>query len=97
MEPRFEESNKRYYNPSTESQMEAVKKRKLNKGTENFFPSPGLIGPPRIEAFPWPKSLISEEFEALSKEAFLAEQERQSRINKVTYETVEEGPIKEIV
>jgi hypothetical protein len=97
MEPRFEESNKRYYNPSTNSLMEAVKKRKLNMGTENILPSPGLIGPPLIEAFPWPRALISEEFEALTKEALLAEQERQRRINKATYETVEEGPIKEIV
>ena len=97
MEPRFEESNKRYYNPSTQSLMEAVKKRKLNVGTENILPSPGLIGPPVMEALPWPKTLVSEEFEALSKEAVLAEQERQLRINKATYETVGIGPIKEIV
>lgn len=97
MEARFEESNKRYYNPSTQSLMEAVKKRKLNVGTENILPSPGLIGPPLIEALPWPKSIVSEEFEALSKEAYLAEQERQTRINRATYETVEIGSIKEIV
>ena len=97
MEPRFEESNKRYYNPSTQSFMEAVKKRKLNIGTENILPSPGLIGPPLKEAIPWPRTIVSEEFEALSKEAFLAEQERQHRINKATYQTTEIGSIKEIV
>ncbi|OMJ83386.1 hypothetical protein SteCoe_15721 [Stentor coeruleus] len=97
MELKFEESNKRYYNPSTRSLMEAVKKRKLNRGTENIVPSPRLIGPPVKEAFPWPKSIMSEEFEVLSKEARLAEQERQLRINKATYETVQIGSIKEIV
>jgi hypothetical protein len=97
MEPRIAETNKRFYNPSTKTPMEAVKKRKLNRGTENIIPSPGLIGPPIIEALPWPKGLACEEFEALSKEALLAEQERQLRINKATYETVEIGSIKEIV
>ena len=97
MERRFEESNKRHYNPSTISLMEATKKRKLNKGTENIHPSPGLIGPPVNEAIPWPKGMISDEFEALSKEALLVEQERHLRINKATYETVAIGSIKEIV
>ncbi len=97
MERRFEESNKRYYNPSTRSMMEAVKKRKLNKGTENILPSPGLIGPPTIEALPWPKGVVSDEFEALTKEALMAEKERQLRINKATYETLTIGSIKEIV
>ena len=97
MEERFEESNKRFYNPSTQSMMEAVKKRKLNKGTENILPVPGLIGPPINEALPWPKGCLSSDFEALSQGALIAEQERQLRINKATYETVKIASIKEIV
>lgn len=97
MERKLEESNKRYYNPSTKSLMEAVKKRKLNLGTENILPSPGLIGPPINEAFPWPKDYGSEDFESLSKQAALAEKERQERINKATYETIQTGSIKEII
>ncbi|OMJ67504.1 hypothetical protein SteCoe_35306 [Stentor coeruleus] len=93
MELKFEESNKRYYNPSTRSFMEAVKKRKLNRGIENIVPSPWLIGSPIKEAAPWPRALMSEEFEVLSKEARLAEQERQLRINKATYDTVHIGTI----
>jgi hypothetical protein len=97
MERKLEESNKRYYNPSTKSLMEAVKKRKLIKGTENILPSPGLIGPAVNEALPWPKEFASEDFESLTKLAILAEQERNVRINKVTYETVQKGSIKEII
>ena len=97
MDRKLEESNKRFYNPCTRSLMETLKKRKLNKGIENILPSPGLIGPAVNEAFPWPKEPASEDFESLTKQAILAEQERNQRINKVTYETVQKGSIKEII
>ncbi|CAG9333565.1 unnamed protein product [Blepharisma stoltei] len=90
------ENNKRLYNPHTGTLMEAIKKRKLNAGIENIMPSPGLIGPPQKDAVPWPLPPIPcMEIEKLVQEKKLAEQERQERINRATYQTSNCGPIRE--
>jgi len=88
----FSETNKRLYNPYTESLLSAVKKRRLQQGVENIMPTPGLIGPPTKEAIPWTDPL-SDDVDLLASEAQSAEEERQSRINKATYETIYCGQI----
>lgn len=94
----IEENNKRLYNPHTGSLMEAVKKRKLMGGIENILPSPGLIGPPQKDPVQWPAPPIAcVDIESLVVEAKMAEQERQQRINRATYETTSLGPIREQV
>lgn len=96
--PQSDEANKRLFSPFVDSSLSAVKKRRLQKGTENIIPSPGLLGPPTLESAPWPmapRSLV--ESEALRDEAKRAEEERKLRINRATYETPNIGPIREIV
>lgn len=93
-----DEQNKRFFNPFVDSSLSAVKKRRLQKGTECILPSPGLLGPPTVENVPWPMALRTiDEAEALRAEALRAEIERQQRINRATYETSQIGPIREIV
>jgi hypothetical protein len=97
-DPTIEESNKRLYNPYTDSHMEVLKKRRLNNGIENIVPSPGLIGPPQVEAVPWPGPPLSlSEIQLLAAEAKQAELERQQRINRATYESVQIGAKREVV
>ena len=93
-----DELNKRFFNPFVDSSLSVVKKRRLQKGTEHILPSPGLLGPPRVESVPWPMALRTmDESDALREEARMAELERQQRINRATYETPQIGPIREIV
>ena len=88
------ENYKRLFNPSTDTAMETLKKRRLENGMENIIPSAGLIGLPSRESFPWSSKTDAEKLAERVREI---EAERQARINRATYETTWVGPIKEIV